>query len=657
MATGPGKPLSWYHIGYSGRDDTRPGRHIGNTARALFALALTLVCIATAAAPVPDKHYRVLVLHTFRQSLPINTDWYTGIVRGFESASALRVDIDIEGLDLTRFSDPGYIADLLEIFRRKYAGNVPDLIIPTYTPALAFLLDHGKDLFPDTPIVFCDADTRFVSARQMPPKVTGITSLPDIAGTARLALQLQPDAQGMAVIVGSDALDRVFEDRARQALQSIGDRVKLTWLQGLPLNALLAAVQRLPRTSPILYLLQLKDRTGESHFPFYTTSRLAAVANAPVYGLWDTLIGHGIIGGRLVTIEADGDLVARMGLRVLRGEAPAAIPIVFRQASPPIVDGRELARWNIGADRLPAETQIRYPQLSVWEAHRKGIMTAILIIVVQGLMIVGLILNRRRLGQVQTALQDEYGRRQQAETLAARLRIRLARFSRERSLGAMATAISHEINQPLIAIQNYAQAAKRRIQHKADDKPKLIELLAKIEGQAERAGVITKRVRSLVSAREPQVLPTSIFPLVDEVIRIMETESENRKCRIAREPADDPPSVLADSLQVQLVLVNLLQNAMQSVCSDGQFVKDISVEARPISDKEVQVSVADRGPGVSPDRIADIFEPLYSGSTGGMGMGLAISRGIIDAHGGRLWYEANPEGGAIFRFTLRIAHS
>jgi two-component system sensor kinase FixL len=101
-------------------------------------------------------------------------------------------------------------------------------------------------------------------------------------------------------------------------------------------------------------------------------------------------------------------------------------------------------------------------------------------------------------------------------------------------------------------------------------------------------------------------------------------------------------------------LVNLLQNAMKGVCASDQYDKCVSVDVRPTNDREVQISVTDRGPGIPAERVADIFEPLYSGASGGMGMGLAIARTIIDAHGGRLWYEPNPAGGAIFRFTLRV---
>jgi C4-dicarboxylate-specific signal transduction histidine kinase len=219
----------------------------------------------------------------------------------------------------------------------------------------------------------------------------------------------------------------------------------------------------------------------------------------------------------------------------------------------------------------------------------------------------------------------------------------------------MAASIAHEINQPLIAVQNYAQAAKRRLQVDLDDRSKLVELVAKIEGQAERAGSITQRVRSLVNSDAPQLQPVSLCPLLEAVIRMMEPEVEGRGCRISCVLSGDAPTVLADALQVQLVMVNLLQNATQSLCAGKDDDKRVRVDVRRASKGDVQVSVTDRGPGVPPDRGADIFEPLYSGKTDGMGMGLSISRAIIEAHGGRLWHEPNPGGGAIFRFTLRAA--
>jgi signal transduction histidine kinase len=619
-------------------------------------LALILICAWPVAAQDMGESYRVLILNSFRNSAPITEDWYNGLVRGFSLAPDLRVEIDTESPDLAHFMATDHVGDLVEFYRRNYHDRAPHLIVPAYTPALRFLLAHGEHLFPGVPIVFLGADGEFVAARQLPQHVTGTTLRVDIAGTLDLALNLHPDTRRVALIAGSDPHGTLLERQARKVLPAFTDRVELIWLRGMPLEELLEAVIELPEQTVILYLAQLQDRTGQPHVPRSTLRALSPVAKAPIYGLWDTLLGHGIIGGRLVTVEEDGFLAAKLATRILRGEAPAAVPVVERVVNPAVFDGRELARWHIDEDRLPSGSQIRYRQPPVWELYRNEIIITIAIIVVQGLLIAALLLNRRRLRRAQVALRDEYDQRKQAQSVAARLRNRLTRFGKERSLGTMATAIAHEINQPLIAIQNYAQAARRHLQSSPDATARLMGLFTKIEGQVERAGAITQRVRALVNRTDPQLQPVPLVPALNEVIQMMEPETKNRRCRILRELAD-LPAVLADGLQVQLVLVNLLQNALRAVCSGDRFDKLVVVDARPINDREVVISVADRGPGIPPERVADIFEPLYSGTSGGMGIGLAISQAIIDAHGGRLWYEPNPAGGAIFRFTLQIAAS
>ena len=219
----------------------------------------------------------------------------------------------------------------------------------------------------------------------------------------------------------------------------------------------------------------------------------------------------------------------------------------------------------------------------------------------------------------------------------------------------MATTIAHEVNQPLIAIQNYAHAARRRIETDADDRPKLLELFTKIEGQAQRAGAIIERIRSAIGTGGSQLQRVSLCTLFEEAIRMMQQEVNNRGCKIACESESDLPAVMADGLEIQLVLVNLLQNAMKAVCSGGPYDRLIRVDVRAISGREVQASVKDRGPGVPPALVPDLFERLSSEADGGMGIGLAVAKAIIDAHDGRLWYEPNPAGGAIFRFTLKMA--
>jgi signal transduction histidine kinase len=604
--------------------------------------------------------YRVLVLHSFRSSLPVTSDWYTGIVRGFSTAPELHVEIDSESpnlarlinIDSTQLAEREKLTWLLDFYRKNYQDRKPHLIIPTDTPALRFLLIHGEDLFPQVPIVFADADRDFVRAQKLSPNITGVTGFLDISGTLELALSLHPDTQRVAIIVGSSQYDKAMEHAAQPAFESFAGRVEFVWLRGMPVGELVDTLNALPQRTVALYLVQTQDRTGNPYVPRAFLQRFSAAAKVPVYGLWDTLLEHGIVGGRLATVEEDGYQAAKLAVRILRGEAPADLPVIERRVNPAIFDGVELARWNIKENRLPAGSQIRHRHVSTLDEYRIEIMTTVAIIIVQGVLIAVLILGRRRLRHAQIALHQENDRRKQAETTAARLRERLTRFSKERSLGTMVTTIAHEINQPLIAIQNYAQAAKRRLQSDVEDKPRLIELFAKIEGQAERAGDITQHVRMLVNSGEPVLHSEHLGRLLEEVIRMLEPEIRNRGCRVVFERGDDIPAVLADTLQVQLVLVNLLQNALQSICSGDQYDKRIIVDMSRNNQREVQVSVKDWGPGVPRDLVADIFEPMYSDTRGGMGMGLAISRTIIEAHGGRLWYDPNPDGGAVFRFTL-----
>jgi len=606
---------------------------------------------------------RVLVLNSFRSSLPITSDWYAGIVRGFSTAPDLHVEIDSESPDLARLIniDSGQVAEqeqltwLLDFYRKNYQERKPHLIIPTDTPALRFLLIHGEELFPEVPIVFADADRDFVNAQKLPQNVTGVTGFLDIPGTLDLVLRVHPDTLRVAMIVGASEVDKAIERAAHSAVESFADRVEFVWLRGMPADELVDTLNNLPARTVALYLAQTQDQSGNSYVPRAFLDSFTAAAKVPVYGLWDTLLEHGIVGGRLATVEEDGYEAAKLAVRVLRGEAPADLPVIDRLVNPAIFDGFELARWSIRESRLPAGSQIRHRHDSIIDAYRIEIIITAAVIIVQGILIAALILSRRRLRQAQVALHQENDRRGQAEIKASRMRERIARFSKQRSLGTMATTIAHEINQPLIAIQNYAQAAKRRVQTGIDDKPRLIELFTKIEAQAERAGAITQRVRSLVNNSEPQLSRTLLSPLIQKVIGMMEPEFDARGCRIAYEPDVDLPPVLADALQVQLVLVNLLNNAVRSVAASKHNDKTIAIDVCPLGDREIQISVSDQGDGIDPERVEEIFEPLYSGKGAGMGMGLAICKDIIDVHGGRIWHEPNPDGGAIFRFTLRTA--
>lgn len=632
-----------------------PLRPAHRATRVIRAITLVLLCATAVSVAEAKDLYRVLLLNSFRNSLPINADWHDGLAQGFSVDPDVEVSIDVEAFDMARVRDASYLRSLGDILRRKYGDAEPRLIITTDTPALRFLLDSGEGLFAGIPVVFLDADRQFVASQKMPSHVTGIAGFLDIAGTLELAQRVHPATRRVAVIVGTGPIDKVVERQARQVLQPFEDSLEFLWLKGMPLDELTAAVHQLPRDSLVLYLVQLQDRNGRNYVPVSTLQGLSPRANAPIYALWDTLLGHGVVGGRMATIKKDGFRAAQMALRILKGETPASVPVIDQRQNPALFDSRELARWNIDEVRLPAGSQVFYRQPVLWEEYRTWILGAGLLIGVQGLLILALMLNRSRLRRIQTSLKEENTLRRAAEAASLMQQRKLEKFSKERSLGVMATAIAHEINQPLIAIQNYVQAARQRLHSGIDQTAKLTELLEKAGQQTDRVGDIIRHIRNLVTSDTPDLDPVLLQSIIEPAVQAIIPEIENYGCEVKVRLPEDLPPIFADELQIQLVLVNLLRNALRSVkARENKADRIICIQARRINDREVQVEVVDRGTGIPAERATDLFEPFSSDKAGGMGMGLAICRLIIEAHGGRIAYEPNPSGGAILCFTLRV---
>jgi signal transduction histidine kinase len=626
----------------------------------LVVIVALSVASSVAPAQAPESEgasRRVVILNATDPYLPAFLAIDGALRAGIRAGSKVPAELYAEALDMHRFPQTLIDQDLVALLRKKYRSMKVDVVVADALIALDFAQRHREEIWPGAAIVFNSVPTASLQEHRLDSRMIGIPVRLELGPTLDLALRLRPETRRIAVVSGTADPDRNILSLAQVRLAQYAGRLEVQYIVGLPVAQTVEAVRALPADAVVLYLTVFRDGTGAPQVPREVLTRVAAASRVPVFGVFETYLGHGIAAGSITSYGAQGRSAGALVARVLNGEDPAAIGVQAPVPPGCMADWRQIHHWGIDERLLPADCEVRYKQVTAWTRYRWQILAALAVILAQSGLIVALMLSRRRLRGARQTLENENSRRTRAEALAARLQARLARFSKERSLGTMVTTIVHEINQPLIAIQNYAQAAKRRLQDDVGDKPKLIELCGKIEGQAERAGVITQRIRSLVNASDVRMLPVSPCPVLEAVVRMMEPETENSGCRIVCESVGELPAVLADSLQVQLVLVNLLQNAMRSVCASDRYGKAVSVDVRAIDDRQVQVSVTDQGAGVPADRVGDIFEPLYSGASGGMGMGLAVSRGIIEAHGGRLWYEPNPGGGAIFRFTLQAVAS
>jgi signal transduction histidine kinase len=422
------------------------------------------------------------------------------------------VDFYSEALDMHRFPRKLLAQDEVALLRKKYRDLKVDVVATTAKIALDFAQHYRDEIWPGAVIVFNSVPVASLGEQHLDPSTIGVPNRLELRQTLDLALQLRPATRRIAVVSGADEPCCGPFPRVRKALEPYAERFEVQYIVGLTLVDTLAAVRALPEDSVVLYLSMFRDGDGVPHVPRDVLEQIAAVSPVPVFGLFETFLGHGIVAGSIASFEVQGRRSGELVARVLNGEDPATIGVQAPGVSGCIADWRQLRHWGIDEGLLPVDCEVRFKEVTIWDRFHWHILTALVVILVQATLIVALLLHRRRLKRAQATLAGEYARRTQAESLAARLRSRLARFSKERSLGTMATTIAHEINQPLIAIQNYAQAAKRRLLNNIDDRPKLIELFAKIEGQAERAGDITQRIRSLINRKDPRLSSTLCVP-------------------------------------------------------------------------------------------------------------------------------------------------
>jgi C4-dicarboxylate-specific signal transduction histidine kinase len=272
------------------------------------------------------------------------------------------------------------------------------------------------------------------------------------------------------------------------------------------------------------------------------------------------------------------------------------------------------------------------------------------IVFFQAAMIAGLLFERQARKRA-AELADK------ARMEAGLYRENLAHLARVHTVGEMSTAIAHEINQPLVAIKNYAVAARGRLTRNGTlGLVRAQELLDKIEAQASRAGDVLRSLRAMVKKHDPEATETELGELVAVVLKLVETESRNANIRIQLTVSPELPLVFVDGIQIQQVVLNLTRNAIEAIEEAGIASSIIKVAVAGTAKNEIAVSVSDCGPGIAPEDANHIFDPFYSTKRGGLGVGLSISRAIVEAHGGRLSLATNEGGGCVFQFTLPVAN-
>ena len=930
----------------------------------------------------------VVLLYPDPRLLPESIAVEQGIRSRLERAVASGIDFYTEYLDLGLLAEDSSKRLVTRYLRQKYQGRKVDLVIPVAFPALQFFLQHRAELFPGVPAIFCAANLDAVKGIDLGPDVTGVALRSEWGATLEAALKLDPGIQQVIVIAGTSEIDRDLEAAAAGDLGRYGKRVALTYLTGLPMTQMLDSVANLPKDSMVLFVSLLRDGAGRLFTNPEAISLIAGASNVPVYSWSETHLGHGIVGGRLASFEAQGARAAELGLRVLRGEQPKNVPIVDGEDAAYMFDVRQLRRWGIGENRLPAGSIVRYQDPSLWSLYRGYAVAGVLILGAASLMW-GLLLQRAGRKRVELSLDerlsfesllselsaslihislndldDEIGRglrrvgeflkvdranlheyaaegaivrlswavegveplsrvmdpdqfpwateqlrggqivrfsrleelpeqaavdrqsyqrggtqsdlsvplgagdsllgvlsfdsvrtertwpdellprlqllsevfagalerrraelalnerlrfeallselsavfsglpaleidneitrglrrivdflevdrgslvklsedrlavqtthswsadgiaqapsaiavdkipwtvgrlqakvavrfsrledlpgeedamdrrtylalgiksrveiplmigdmvvgalalstlaaerawqddlvqrlrlfgemfatslaRKQAELEAQGLRNDLAHAGRVATIGELTASLAHELNQPLTAILSNAQAGQRVLDTAPVDLEEIAEILRDIVEDDKRAGEVIRRLRRLLTKSDPQMRPLDLNEALADVGRLVSGDAIVRGVSIRLELAAGLPLVLGDRVQLQQVALNLVLNGMDAMRESSTRERLLVIRTAMEGAKAVRVEVRDTGAGINETDMGKIFQTFYTTKLDGMGMGLAITRSIVDVHHGRLEAHNNPDGGATFAFTLPISH-
>jgi two-component system sensor kinase FixL len=245
---------------------------------------------------------------------------------------------------------------------------------------------------------------------------------------------------------------------------------------------------------------------------------------------------------------------------------------------------------------------------------------------------------------------------QETQARLQELQSELVHISRLSAMGEMASALAHELNQPLAAISNYMKGSRRLLADSTDpNAPKIESAMDRAAEQAIRAGQIIRRLRDFVSRGESEKRVESLSKLIEEAGALGLTGAREQNIQLRFNLNPDFDLVLVDRVQIQQVLVNLFRNALEAMSQSSQ--RELIVSNAEVGDEMLEVAVSDTGSGFHDDVKSHLFQTFFTTKETGMGVGLSISRSIIEGHGGRMWAETNASGGATFRFTLPTASS
>jgi signal transduction histidine kinase len=551
----------------------------------------------------------------------------------------------IEYLDVSRFPDNEHAMKVVSLYNQKFKHTKIDLVITAAPGTYELLKKLGLDALKTSPVINVEFENIFTNkkADNPDPNTFAIQMILDVNKTLRAAFNLFPDRTNVFIFSGVAPADKYFMSVTREATKSFANSHRFTFFSGLPIDSALRILQDIPVNSMVIIPSYLMDL---NNIPSSSSVFISAISNqnrVPVFTLSDNFIKRGGIGGYVFSFFEVGNETRKVSLEILNGKPLKEIQVNKDGFYKHMYDWKQLEKWNLEkSDLIPSESIFYNKESDIVSENKWFLLLAMLFVITETVLIAFLYRNSRR---------NKLYIIQKSETES--IYRKLIHEERLLRMAELTASLSHELNQPLTAILYSAQAGIRLLDSGKLEPPQAKEIFSNIVEDGKRAGGIIGTVRSLMKSENREKETFSLQGAIQDTINIYHFEAQQQNIQIRYSETGKPVMISGYKSELQQVLLNLLSNASLAM-RDTEIEKKIIEIKQHFNHSSVTVSVRDNGTGISADIKNNLFRPFTTTYKSGLGIGLSVSRAIIERHGGNITAENIEGGGAEFCFTLKL---
>ncbi|MCU0371445.1 MAG: sensor histidine kinase [Bacteroidales bacterium] len=552
----------------------------------------------------------------------------------------------MEYLETERFPGETHLLRKFNEINQKYASANPDLVIGIGVGIVPLIRNYASQELLALPYIIIDFDFSEYGINKDLNLSTKCTIIPltlNIDAILNSALALFPDRTHVYFISGISKVDKIYFESTKIASSRFNASKHYEFISDISMDEALDYVKKLPGNSIVFVTGFNVDSKNVQYYNPESIRLISRASALPVFAYSDMGFGDGSVGGYVISFQKIGRLAADIVIRIAGGTDPASIVVTEKDIYENVYDWRQLKRFGLDDSPLiPQHSRILYKQENFLDQYRYLFIAGTLFLLLQSLLIINLVrLNRRHKRTTGLLLETEKKYHE------------LIHEDRVLRLGQLTASLSHELNQPLTAILSTAQAGLRFVDSGNYNKDLLKELFGNIVEDDKRTASILSSIRGMLRLEKRDKEKVNLNVLIIEIMNIFKSLSVQKGIKIESFLMDRDICIQADPIQIQQVVMNLVLNAMQASEKASGKNKKVTI-SELIEEGQVTVLIRDYGPGIDAKMKDKLFKPFISSKKEGTGIGLAISRSIIEDHQGVIWAENAPDKGAVFAFKLMM---